>query len=127
MPQLDAATYLSQIVWLGITFGGYYLLTLGTVLPSLSRRVKVRGKKVLAGKGSAAGAGTERGSVSGKLETGVAGTTKSATEVVGRGSQRGEGWRRREAGETDRAVLGNENGVYLGGLARVQGPRVARK
>ena len=45
MPQLDTVTFLSQIFWLVIIFGAFYLIVLTHILPSISRILKVRKKK----------------------------------------------------------------------------------
>ena len=46
MPQLDTVTFLSQIFWLVIIFGAFYLIVLTHILPSISRILKVRKKKL---------------------------------------------------------------------------------
>ena len=46
MPQLDTVTYLSQLFWVLILFGGFYIIVLSDILPSLSTILKARKKKL---------------------------------------------------------------------------------
>jgi F0F1-type ATP synthase membrane subunit b/b' len=46
MPQLDTATYLSQVFWLLLVFFVFYILVLQFILPKLSTILKVRSKKL---------------------------------------------------------------------------------
>ena len=46
MPQLDTVTFLSQLFWLVIIFGAFYLIVLTEILPSFSRVLKSRLKKL---------------------------------------------------------------------------------
>lgn len=46
MPQLDIATFLGQSTWLTVVFMGFYLIMVGSVLPLLSRALKLRAKKL---------------------------------------------------------------------------------
>ena len=48
MPQLDTVTFLSQLFWLVIVFGGFYLIVLTHILPAFSRVLKSRLKKLKA-------------------------------------------------------------------------------
>jgi len=44
MPQLDQFTYLTQFVWLTLTFLAYYLLVYNYSLPKISRILKLRAR-----------------------------------------------------------------------------------
>ena len=46
MPQIDSVTFLSQLFWLVVIFFLFYSFILSDVLPSLSRILKVRAKKL---------------------------------------------------------------------------------
>jgi F-type H+-transporting ATPase subunit b len=61
MPQLDTVTFLSQIFWLVIIFGAFYLIVLTHILPSISRILKVRKKKLEYNKNAMYNLGDEKG------------------------------------------------------------------
>ncbi len=46
MPQLDIATYLSQLFWLAITFGFLYLLTTRVILPRIGQTLENRHRRI---------------------------------------------------------------------------------
>ena len=46
MPQLDYATYASQLFWLMIVFWSFYFVSLRYILPTLSEILKLREKKL---------------------------------------------------------------------------------
>ena len=61
MPQLDTVTFLSQIFWLVIIFGAFYLTVLTDILPSFSRVLKSRLKKLKSNKDAMYSLGDEKG------------------------------------------------------------------
>ncbi len=61
MPQLDTVTFLSQIFWLVVVFGFFYLIVLTHILPAISRILKVRKKKLEHNKNSMYSLGDEKG------------------------------------------------------------------
>jgi hypothetical protein len=127
MPQLDAATYLSQVFWLGLTFGGYYLLSITYVIPTLSRRVKVRGKKLGAGKGAAQGAVQEESQVRESFAGTVSTGGRSSGELLQQGRQRRDQWLRTEQKGLQGSQRSKANQAYLQGLGTVQATQVVRK
>lgn len=50
MPQMDSVTFLSQVTWLVVVFSIFYLIVLEKILPTLSRILKIRSKKLSEGK-----------------------------------------------------------------------------
>ena len=50
MPQMDAVTFLPQVTWLVVVFTLLYLIVLDKILPTLSRILKLRAKKLSQGK-----------------------------------------------------------------------------
>lgn len=50
MPQMDSVTFLSQVTWLVVVFSVFYLIVLEKILPTLSRILKIRAKKLSEGK-----------------------------------------------------------------------------
>ena len=61
MPQLDTITFLSQLFWLIIIFGFFYLTVLNNILPSISRILKTRKKKLEHNKDAMYSLGDEKG------------------------------------------------------------------
>ena len=61
MPQLDTVTFLSQIFWLVIVFGFFYLIVLTHILPAITRILKVRKKKLKYNKNAIYNLGDEKG------------------------------------------------------------------
>ena len=61
MPQLDTVTFLSQLFWLVIIFGTFYLTVLTDILPSFSRVLKSRLKKLKSNKDAIYSLGDEKG------------------------------------------------------------------
>lgn len=78
MPQLDTVTFLSQIFWLVIIFGAFYLTVLTDILPSFSRVLKSRLKKLKSNKDAMYSLGDEKGETSSlydsSLSTGLDGS-----------------------------------------------------
>ena len=60
MPQLDTVTFLSQLFWLVIIFGAFYLTVLTDILPSFSRVLKSRLKKLKSNKDAMYSLGDEK-------------------------------------------------------------------
>jgi len=50
MPQLDLASFLPQVFWFILIFFSYYIIVVNNILPSLSRILKMRTKKLSQGK-----------------------------------------------------------------------------
>ena len=61
MPQLDTVTFLSQLFWLVIIFGAFYLIVLTDILPSFSRVLKSRLKKLKSNENAMYSLGDEKG------------------------------------------------------------------
>ena len=126
MPQLDAATYLGQVFWLSVTFGGYYLLALNTLVPALARRRKVRAKKLAHGKGSAAGASQERGTVLAQCGAALAGGSGEAARLLAAAVEKGGQWREEQRQSLRAGPLEEGNGAYLEALGEVAAEQAVR-
>ena len=83
MPQLDTVTFLSQLFWLVIIFGAFYLTVLTDILPSFSRVLKSRLKKLKSNKDAMYSLGDEKGETSSlydsSLSTGLDGSRYKPT------------------------------------------------
>ena len=90
MPQLDTVTFLSQLFWLVIIFGAFYLIVLTDILPSFSRVLKSRLKKLKSNENAMYSLGDEKGETSslydGSLSTGIDGSRSNLLEGLNTGS-----------------------------------------
>jgi len=90
MPQLDTVTFLSQLFWLVIIFGAFYLMVLTDILPSFSRVLKSRLKKLKSNENAMYSLGDEKGETSslydGSLSTGIDGSRSNLLEGLDSGS-----------------------------------------
>ena len=90
MPQLDTVTFLSQLFWLVIIFGAFYLTVLTDILPSFSRVLKSRLKKLKSNKDAMYSLGDEKGETSSlydsALSTGLDGSRANLLDGLNSGS-----------------------------------------
>lgn len=90
MPQLDTVTFLSQLFWLVIIFGAFYLTVLTDILPSFSRVLKSRLKKLKSNKDAMYSLGDEKGETSSlydsSLSTGLDGSRANLLDGLNSGS-----------------------------------------
>ena len=86
MPQLDTVTFLSQLFWLVIIFGAFYLTVLTDILPSFSRVLKSRLKKLKSNKDAMYSLGDEKGETSSlydsSLSTGLDGSRANLLDGI---------------------------------------------
>lgn len=124
MPQLDAATYLSQVTWLVLFFVIYYRVGLNRILPALSGRLKARSKKASLAKGRVSGFDGER-------QTALAGYDLAVTTSCGwvnrslvTAVSQGETWRNEQIRTVDANALRNGNVEYLNAVSNARAQRV---
>lgn len=116
MPQLDGAAYLSQVTWLVVLFGGYYLLVLNGLLPSVSRRRKVPAKKLRRSGGDQE---AERRSTVEGYEASLAVRARESAGVVQRSSTAAARWRAEQKGDLDQKS--SANGTWAAALGESKG------
>ena len=122
MPQLDGAAYLSQVTWLVVLFGGYYLLVLNGLLPSLSRRRKVPAKKLRRAGGDQE---VERRSTVEGYEASLARRARESAGLVQRCSTAAARWRAEQKGAIDQKS--ESNGAWAAALGEAKGRGYARQ
>lgn len=88
MPQLDRFTYLTQITWAAIIFGGFYLHCIQSFLPAISTVRKLREKKLNLLQGNSLGSETNSSANSGSnsivdqiLQLGLSYSGKAITQT----------------------------------------------
>lgn len=124
MPQLDAATYLSQVTWLTLFFIVYYRVGLNYILPSLSGRLKVRSKKVSLAKGSVSGFDSERVSALSGYDNIVGNSCSWRTENINSAQTKADSWRIEETRKTDANEFLVSNQSYLNAISNTLAQRI---
>lgn len=124
MPQLDTATYLSQVFWLTLFFVTYYRLVLKFILPSLAGRRKARSKKVALAKGRVSGFDGERTSALNVYDTAVGTSSAWLSRHTLTAVSQGDAWRSAEGRAADESALVKGNLGYLSALSGVAAQRL---
>ena len=92
MPQLDTITFLSQIFWLIIIFGFFYLTILNNILPSISRILKTRKKKLKHNKNAMYSLGDEKGETLSGYDSLLSEILEVSSKGLGSSLQKGDTW-----------------------------------
>jgi F-type H+-transporting ATPase subunit b len=92
MPQLDTVTFLSQIFWLVIIFGFFYLIVLTHILPAISRILKVRKKKLEHNKNAMYALGDEKGDTLTGYDKILSQGLEVSRNSLAKSSQLGDAW-----------------------------------
>ena len=123
MPQLDTVTFLSQLFWLVIIFGAFYLTVLTDILPSFSRVLKSRLKKLKSNKDAMYSLGDEKGETSSlydsSLSTGLDGSRANLLDGLNSGSTLMEN----NANLTQKTFMGSALNVYASTAGIMLGQR----
>lgn len=127
MPQLDAATYLSQVSWLTLFFVTYYRIGMKLILPSLASRLKARSKKVALGKGRVSGYDGERLNALSGYDT-VVGTSSAWINVkITTAQVNADNWRVEQGRVADASSLEEGNKAYLNAMSTSLAQRILVK
>lgn len=124
MPQLDAASFLSQVTWLTLFFGIYYRVGLNYILPTLAGRLKTRAKKVTLSKGRVSGFDGERVTALSGYDTIVGNSCSWLTQNLTSAMTEGENWRNKEVRTADSNGLLKGNSTYLDAISNTRAQRV---
>ena len=123
MPQLDTVTFLSQLFWLVIIFGAFYLIVLTDILPSFSRVLKSRLKKLKSNKDAMYSLGDEKGETSSlydsSLSTGLDGSRANLLDGLNSGSTLMEN----NANSTQKTFMGSALNTYSSTAGKMLGQR----
>ena len=119
MPQLDTYMYFSQVFWLLVIYSFFYILVLRNILPSVSRVLKVRRKR-MSSEGSDT-LGEENNEVmnttSGVLETSL----KDSTAFLSNVRQSSSTWLEASLKEANEKTLLDLNKTYLKSIGELKG------
>ena len=123
MPQLDTVTFLSQLFWLVIIFGAFYLTVLTDILPSFSRVLKSRLKKLKSNKDAMYSLGDEKGETSSlydsSLSTGLDGSRANLLDGLNSGSTLMEN----NANSTQKTFMASALSIYASTAGKMLGRR----
>ena len=123
MPQLDTVTFLSQLFWLVVIFGTFYLIVLTDILPSFSRVLKSRLKKLKSNKDAMYSLGDEKGETSslydGSLSTGIDGSRSNLLEGLNSGTT----LMRNSANSTEKSFISSALKTYSNTAGKMLGQR----
>ena len=92
MPQLDTLTFLSQIFWLVINFGFFNLTVLNNILPSISRILKTRKKKLEHNKDAMYSLSDEKGETLSGYDSLLSEGLEVSRKGLGSSLQKGDTW-----------------------------------
>lgn len=116
MPQLDKVTFLSQFFWSSFIFLSFYFLLTKYILPSMSRILKLRKKKMRIG---LSGEGIDMKEKQ-KIRTGAIGLLSAGFHTVGlyfnRNFSKNTDWLNREKQSTAKKQYGSANSLYVTGI-----------
>ena len=124
MPQLDAATYLSQVTWLTIFFVIYYRVGLNYILPALAGRLKARAKKAALAKGRVSGFDGERVAALSGYDNAVSTSCGWVNRSLVTAVAQGDAWRSEQVKSVDAGALRNGNVEYLNAVSTARAQRV---
>jgi len=123
MPQLDTVTFLSQLFWLVVIFGTSYLIVLTDILPSFSRVLKSRLKKLKSNENAMYSLGDEKGETSslydGSLSTGIDGSRSNLLEGLNSGTT----LMRNSANSTEKSFISSALKTYSNTAGKMLGQR----
>lgn len=92
MPQLDLASFLPQVFWFILIFFSYYILVVNNILPSLSRILKMRTKKLTQGKEVLVSMSSERNNLSTNYDSFLSQSLRESGQILQKGFSLSNNW-----------------------------------
>ena len=123
MPQLDTVTFLSQIFWLVIIFGTFYLTVLTDILPSFSRVLKSRLKKLKSNKDAMYSLGDEKGETSSLYDSSLSTGLDGSRDSLLAGLESSDALMKDHSNSTEKTFLGKSLGSYSSTASTILGQR----
>jgi F-type H+-transporting ATPase subunit b len=124
MPQLDTVTFLSQIFWLVIIFGFFYLIVLTHILPAISRILKVRKKKLEHNKNAMYALGDEKGDTLTGYDKILSQGLEVSRNSLAKSSQLGDAWVSSSLKDINKeGSMLNSNTSYLNAFGNIIGSK----
>lgn len=116
MPQLDHATFASQIFWLFIIFYAFYFISLKYVLPTLAEILKVRQEKLRLSTAGADNLKSEEVALTEEHSKLVENSMKVAREILTNYIQSSSEWMSKQVRTLNEVELGSLNKIYITSL-----------
>ena len=123
MPQLDTVTYLSQLFWVLILFGGFYIIVLSDILPSLSTILKARKKKLDQNGDAIENFASEETSTSSSYEAILMNSLEGSRTLLSKTLQSGLSWIGVASKEKNIQDLQAANQAIVSSLGKVEGTK----
>ena len=123
MPQLDTITFLSQLFWLIIIFGFFYLTVLNNILPSISRILKTRKKKLEHNKDAMYSLGDEKGETSSLYDSSLSTGLDGSRDSLLAGLESSDALMKDHSNSTEKTFLGKSLGSYSSTASTILGQR----
>jgi hypothetical protein len=117
MPQLDLASFLPQVFWFILIFFSYYIIVVNNILPSLSRILKMRTKKLTQGKELLTSMSKERNNLSTSYDNFLSQSLRESSQFLQNGLNLSNNW----LSQSQQSKLKNEDLVqsYLEALEKL--------
>ena len=123
MPQLDTVTFLSQLFWLVIIFGAFYLTVLTDILPSFSRVLKSRLKKLKSNKDAMYSLGDEKGETSSLYDSSLSTGLDGSRSNLLNGLEYGSDLMKENASSAEKTFMGSALNAYSSAAGKMLGQR----
>jgi hypothetical protein len=123
VPQLDTVTFLSQLFWLVIIFGAFYLTVLTDILPSFSRVLKSRLKKLKSNKDAMYSLGDEKGETSSLYDSSLSTGLDGSRSNLLNGLEYGSDLMKENASSAEKTFMGSALNAYSSAAGKMLGQR----
>jgi len=123
MPQLDTVTFLSQLFWLVIVFGGFYLIVLTHILPAFSRVLKSRLKKLKANANAMHALGDEKGESLSLYDSSLSNGMDGSRGNLMTGLDSGSVLMKENGNHAEKTFVGSSLKTYSSAAGRIFGQR----
>lgn len=123
MPQLDTATFFTQVFWVIFLFLGFYLMALKYVIPNISQSLKTRKKKIESGSQGVANFQEEETRVSRNYDEVLAKSLNESRELLTKTVQSSSEWLENTTRQTNESMLLDVNKEYIKTIGEISGQK----
>lgn len=123
MPQLDTATFFTQVFWTIFLFLSFYVLALRYVLPNISQSLKTRKKKMESGSEGLTNFQEEELKVAKNYDQILARSLNESRELISQAVQSSSDWMEATTRKTNESELLNVNQQYIKTIGEISGQK----
>lgn len=123
MPQLDTATFFTQVFWTIFLFLSFYVLALRYVLPNISQSLKTRKKKMESGSEGLTNFQEEELKVAKNYDQILARSLNESRELISQAVQSSSDWMEATTRKTNESDLLNVNQQYIKTIGEISGQK----